>query len=67
MLPSLYKKTKSNRFELKKKFEHSSPQKNDNKNSDYLAKEDLKPVSDPEKELKFILSDLKNSDWKVQF
>lgn len=37
VLPSLYKKSKTNRFELKKKFE--SPLKTiENKTSDYLAK-----------------------------
>ena len=38
-----------------------------NKNSDYLDKNDLTPLSDPQKELKVIMTDLKSSDWKVQF
>lgn len=39
----------------------------ESKGSDYLTKEDLKPLRDPEKEMRLILSDLKSSDWKVQF
>ena len=38
-----------------------------NKSSDYLDKNDLTPLSDPQKEFKAIMTDLKSSDWKVQF
>ena len=67
MLPSLYKKSRTNKFELKKKFEGSPMKTVDNKGSEYLNKADLKPLSDPEKEFKIIVSDIKSNDWKVQF
>ena len=38
MLPSLYKKSKTNRFELKKKIEGSPLKSIENKGSDYLSK-----------------------------
>ena len=49
VLPSLYKKSKTNRFELRKKFDGSPMKTLEAKNSDYLSKEDLKPLSEPEK------------------
>jgi hypothetical protein len=69
MLPSLYKKT-GNRFINSKRGEFTPSKTIETKVSqqgDYLTKEDLKPLRDPEREMKVILGDMKNSDWRIQF
>jgi len=68
MLPSLYKKS-SNRFNqlTKTRKNDFNPNKTIEGKSDYLSKEDLQPLRDPEREMKNILNDLKTNDWKVQF
>ena len=38
-----------------------------NKTSDYLDKNELTPLADPQKEFKAIMTELKSQDWKVQF
>ena len=39
----------------------------ENKNSDYMSREELKPLSEPDKQFKNIIFDFKSGDWKVQF
>ena len=38
-----------------------------NKSEDYLDKNELTPLADPNKEFKAVMADLKSQDWKVQF
>lgn len=70
VLPSLYKKT-GNKF-INSKRGDFSPMKTIETvakpaQGDYLTKEDLKPLRDPEKEVRVVMADLKSSDWRVQF
>ena len=44
MLPSLYKKTTTNRFIAKKTTEFNPNRTIENKSSDYLSKDELKPL-----------------------
>lgn len=66
VLPSLYKKS-GGKFSSTKKAEFTPNRTIEGKASDYLSKDDLKPLRDPEKEMRNILLDLKSSDWKIQF
>lgn len=66
VLPSLYKKT-GNKFISTKKCDFAPNKTNENKQSDYLTKDDLKPLRDPEKEMKNLMIEMKSSDWKIQF
>jgi hypothetical protein len=65
-LPSLYKKSQ-NKFGSHKKNDYTPNKTIEGKSSDYLTKDDLKPLRDPEREMKNILFDLKSGDWKIQF
>lgn len=69
MLPSLYKKTSSKIASSSRRGDYTPNKTIDLKEAkgDYLTKEDLKPLRDPEKEMRLIMGDLKSSDWKVQF
>jgi hypothetical protein len=48
VLPSLYKKT-GNKFNSHKKNDFAPNRTIEGKSSDYLSKDDLKPLRDPEK------------------
>ena len=70
VLPSLYKKTATNRFITRKRESSYSPNKTlDHKNStsEYLSKDELTPLNEPERDFKEILNALKSNDWKVLF